>query len=364
MAAGTGSRQLAAAALKIRGKYGQERTRQIRTHVITSTGSVALDWAMRVGGYEQGHIYEILGPPGAGKSTAAVATMIEHLRAFPDRGVAYLDLEHTFDEDRASAMGLDCSEEAEESGRWMHLYPESSEHVSDMARDLVVTGLYSLIVVDSVGAMESDKTLGKTAEKAADAVGRNAKVITMMNKALASLARIHKCTVILVNQPRAAVGSMSPVDVSAGPKHMQHATTGKLEMRALGGADNVRELKLPGELEPLQVSIKTRIRVPRLKNGLPGRVAEVYVNRVSTPEFGPPGFDLADEALSLGTRLKIVKVGGSYYTMPDEKRLNGRTAALAYLRENPAVVQMIRKAILFDTPTEYIDDTEGEADAS
>jgi recombination protein RecA len=362
MAASAGSRQLAASAAKLRLKYGQERTREPRSHIVVSSGSIALDWALRVGGYEQGSLYEITGPPGAGKSTAAIATMIEHLSAFPDRGVAYIDLERTFDEARATAMGLDCSLEAEDAGRWMHMLADSSEHVSDMARDLIVTGLFSLVVVDSVGAMESDKTLGKTAEKAADAVGRNAKIITQMNKALVFLAAKHKCTVILVNQPRAAVGSMSPVDVSAGPKHMQHATTGKLEMRALGTAENVRELRLPGETDDLQVSIKTRIRVPRLKNGLPGRVAEVFLNRVGTPEFGPPGFDLPDEAMSLGTRLKVIKLGGTYYTMPDGQRVNGKAAALAYLREHPDVVQMVRKAILFDAPTDP--DDEGEADAS
>jgi hypothetical protein len=122
-------------------------------------------------------------------------------------------------------------------------------------------------------------------------------------------------------------------------------------------------LRLPGELEDLKVSIKTRINIPRLKNGLPGRVAEVYVNRVGTDEYGPPGFDVADEALSLGARLKVIKLGGSYYTFPDEKRFNGKAAALAYLRENPAVVKMVRDAVLFDKPADYIEDEEETADA-
>lgn len=356
--AAAGAKNLSAAALKLREKYGRERTTQRREHVIVPTGSLALDWALRVGGFELGKVYEIMGAKDAGKSTLGISAMVQHQLMFPGRGVAYVDMEDTFDEDRAAAMGLACSEDDEEAGRWFHAYAEHSEHVSDMSRDLMVGGFYSVIVVDSIGAMESDRTLGKKAEDAADQVGRNAKIITQMNKALATLARINRCTVLLVNQPRAAVGSMVPGDVSAGPKHMQHVTTSKLEMRALGGADDVRLLRLPGELEDLKVSIKTRINIPRLKNGLPGRVAEVYVNRVGTDQYGPPGFDVADEALSLGTRLKVIKLGGSFYTFPDEKRFNGKAAALAYLREDPAVVKMIRDAVLFDKPTEYIDEEE------
>lgn len=358
-----GSRNLAAAALKVREKYGRQRTTQVREHVIVSTGSFALDWALRVGGFEQGKVYEIYGAKDAGKSTLAISSMIQHQLMFPDRGVAYLSMEDTFDENRAAAMGLVCSEEDEDSGRWMITYPEHSEHVSDMARDLIVGGFYSVVVVDSIGAMESDRTLGKKAEDAADQVGRNAKIITQMNKALATLARLNRCTVLLVNQPRANPGSPVPIDVSAGPKHMQHVTVSKLEMVALGGTDNVRLLRLPGEVDDLKVSIKTRINIPRLKNGLPGRVAEVYLNRVGTEEYGPPGFDVPDEALSLGTRLKIIKLGGSYYTFPDEKRVNGKSAAIAYLRENPGVVKMVRDAVLFDKPVDYIEDEEEVPDA-
>jgi recombination protein RecA len=361
--AAAGAKNLSAAALKIREKYGRERTTQVREHVIVPTGSFALDWALRVGGFERGRIYEIFGAPGAGKSSLAISSMIQHALMFPDRGVAYIDMENTFDEARAAAMGLDCSEEAETAGRWIHMYPEHSEHVSDMARDLVVGGFMSVVVVDSIGAMESDRVLGKPAADAADAMGRNAKIITQMNKALGTLARLNRCTVLLVNQPRAPVGSVIPMDVSAGPKHMQHVTTSKLEMRALGSADDVRTLRLPGETDDLKVSIKTRINIPRLKNGLPGRVAEVYLNRVATEEYGPPGFDVADEALSLGTRLKVIRLGGAWYTFPDEKRFNGKPAALAYLRENPGVVKMIRDAILFDKPSDYIEDEEETASA-
>jgi recombination protein RecA len=360
-----GAKALSAAAAGIRAKYGEKRTREIREKIIVSTGSMYLDWGLRVGGLQNGRVYEFFGPPGAGKSTCAITCMTEHLKRFPGRGVAYIDMEDTFDEERATAMGLDCSVEAEDAGRWMHTYPEHSEHVSDMARDIIKTGAFSCVVVDSLGAMESDRTNQKKAEDAADAMGRNAKIITQMSKALATMARLTRCTVILVNQPRAPVGSQVPVDISSGPRFVQHTTTAKLQFQPLGGAEHIHALRLAGELDDLDVSIETRIRIPRLKNGLPGRVVSTFLNRVATPEFGPPGWDVPSEALDLGTRLKIIKLGGAWYTMPNEARLNGKAAALAYLRENPSVVAMIRDAILFEKPAELFDDEyENEAEGA
>ncbi len=352
----TGSRALAAFATKMTSKYGEDRISNGPPPVIVPTGSAALDWALRVGGWQLGRVYEISGPKDSGKSTLAIASIVEHLRMFPDRGAGYVNMENTFDPRRATAMGLDCSKRATAEGRWFPMLPEHSEHVSDMARDLVESGFVSIVVVDSIGAMESDRTLGKTADKAADAVGRNAKIITQMTKALSTFARIKQCTVLLINQPRANIGSMVGGDISAGPKLIQHATTSKIEMKALGGEENVRTLKLPGENDPLVVSLKTRMRVTRLKNGLTGRVAESYVNRVGTDEYGPPGIDTADEYITLAMREKIVTVGGTYYTLPDGTKIQGRIAFARYLRENPAACEVIRKALSFEAPTDPLED--------
>lgn len=352
----SGSRALAAFATKIQSTYGAERISNGAPPIVVPTGSASLDWALRIGGYQLGRVYEISGPKDAGKSTLSIASLIEHARMFPDRGVAYINMENTFDPRRATAMGLDCSDKAKAEGRWFPMLPEHSEHVSDMARDLVESGFISIVVVDSIGAMESDKTLGKRADKGADSVGRNAKIITQMTKALSTLARIKQCTVLLINQPRAAIGSPVPMDVSAGPKMLQHATTSKIEMKGLLGDEERRTLKMPGETEPLVVSHKTRMRVVRLKNGLPGRVAESFVNRIGTDEYGPPGIDTADEYITLAVREQVVTQGGAYYTLPDGTKTQGRIAFARYLREHPDALKVIRAALPFDAPTDPLED--------
>lgn len=353
-----GSQQLATFAGKMSTKYGREKITNGPPPVIVSTGSVAMDRALRIGGYQLGRVYEVLGPKDSGKSTLGIAGMVSFAEAFPDRGYCYINMENTFDPARSTAMGLDCSAAAMRSGRWAPMMPEHSEDVSDMARDYCGSGLYSIIVVDSIGAMESDRVLGKDAAKAADAVGRNAKIITQMTKALSTMARLNNCTIVLINQPRANIGGFGGNDVSAGPKAMQHSTTAKIEMRGLGGEDDVRKLKLPGEEDLITVSIRTRMRVTRMKNGLPGRVAESFVNRVATAEFGPPGFDVADEYITVGVREKVISLGGAWYTLPDGSRFQGRDKLARHLRENPDARKAIRGAIVFDTPTDIL---EGDA---
>jgi RecA/RadA recombinase len=352
-------RSLAAYAAQVESKYGASRISNAAPSVIIPTGSAYLDWALRVGGWMEGRVYEIFGQKDSGKSSLAISSMIQFQRMFPDRGVAYVNMENTFDPVRAALMGLDCSDAAKAAGRWFPMLPEHSEHVSDMARDLVGDGFCSVVVVDSIGAMESDKTLGKTAEKAADAMGRNAKIITQMAKALSTLARLNHCTVLLVNQPRANLGGMAGApDVSAGPKFVQHATTSKVVMSPVYEGDAARKLTLPGEEAELLVSIKTRMRVERLKSGLPGRTAEAFVNRVATDEYGLPGFDAGDEYLTLGTRHGIIKQGGAYYTFPDGTKVQGKPAATARVRGSLDDQKLIREALAFEAPVPELEGAE------
>jgi recombination protein RecA len=363
MAAGKGDKRpslpaaktLGAFSLAMQARYGKQRVSNGPPPVIVPTGSLSLDRALRVGGWQLGRVYEIIGPQDSGKSTLMIASMISHRSEFPGKGVCYVNMESTFDPERATEMGLDCSDAAKNSGTWLPLLPENSEDVSDMARDVVASGLYSCIVVDSIGAMESKKVLDKDA--AEDTMGKNAGVITKMNKALATLARLNQCTVLLVNQPRANYSGYGG-DVSAGPKHMRHVTTAKVDMSARGGEKDVRKIKAyPDDEDPVTVSQRHVARVSRMKNGLSGGSAQFFINKVTTDEYGPAGIDFADEYLTFGERAGGIKVGGSYYTFPDGRRVNGKAAAARYLRETPEALKAVREAMTFEEPSD--DDLEG-----
>jgi recombination protein RecA len=341
---------LAKFAAKAQSKYGEDRIANGPPVVIVPSGSLALDRAFRVGGYQLGRIYEFLGNKDSGKSTVGIEALISHAAMFPDRGRCYVNLEKTFDPARATAMGLDCSDAAKDAGLWLPMRARSSEQASDMARDACSSGLYSIVVVDSVGAMESDRVMAKDAEKAADAMGRNARIISQMIKALIDEAEQNRCTVILINQPRANMSGFGG-DISAGPKLMQHSSTAKVDFSARGSEEDVRKIKLNQHDDPVVVSGRHRMRVSRMKNGLAGRVAETWINRIGTPDYGPPGVDHAAEHLIWGTRQNVIAQGGSHYTFPDGKKINGNIAALTYLRDHPEVMKEVRAGIVFDDPT-------------
>jgi recombination protein RecA len=328
-------------------KHGQDRISNEPPPVIVPTGSLGLDFATGVGGYQLGRIYELLGPKDSSKSTVGIRAMAVCQQMFPDRGVAYVNMERTFSLGWATGLGLDCSPAALASGRWQPLVPQSTEEASDMARDYVSSGLYSILVLDSVGALESARVMAKDADKAADAMGRNAKLITQLTKALATEARTANCLVLLINQPRANLGGMG-ADVSAGPKAMQHATTAKIEFRHLGGADHTRVIKAYGNDQV--AGVEMRAKVTRCKNFPPGRTAEYYVMNQATPEFGPAGIDVVTEVVSLAPKLGAVQRGGSTYTMPDGTRLNGKDAVRQYLTKNLRALDEIRAACNFAAP--------------
>jgi recombination protein RecA len=348
----TGRAALSRFTTKMQTKYGAGRISNDPPPVIVPTGSLTLNFALGVGGFQQGRIYELLGPKDSSKSTVAIHSMAIHQAMFPDRGVIYVNMERTFSAAWAAGLGLDCTDDALASGRWQQLQPKDTEEASDLARDYVGSKLFSILVLDSIGSLESGRTLEKDAARAADAMGRNAKIITQLTKALATMAREAQCTVLLINQPRANLGGMGG-DISAGPKAMQHSTTAKIEFRHLGGADHTRTLKRFGEDQV--VGVEMRAKVTRSKNFPPGRVAEYFVMNQATREYGPAGIDTLTEVITTAPKLGgLVAGGGGIYTLPDGTKLKGREAVREHLTEHPQALEEIQAACKFDQPEDIL----------
>jgi recombination protein RecA len=312
---------------------------EVAEYEVLSTGSITVDRALRTGGLIQGRIHEIVGAPDCAKTTLVTRAAASAQRQFPDLAVGYVDMEGTFDDSWArSAAGLDLGL------RWTHLYADDSEDASDQARELARGGLHSLVILDSVGAMESRKALSRDAVD--ELPGRNAQVITRMVKHLGTLARQTRTTVILVNQLRASIGQFGG-DHSAGPKAMQHATTSRIVMTRLGGAEDIARLKVDSWGEPEIVAQRFRARVTRSKAVPVGRTAEFWVNNRATEEYGPPGINSADEYVTLGVDTGIIiQGGGGMYEIPGIGKVKGRPAVLTALRADPAAMASLREQIL------------------
>lgn len=302
---------------------------------VLSTGSLTVDWALRKGGLIRGREHEIVGAPDSAKTLLVICAMASAQRRYPRKGVGYIDLEGTFDDEWAVRNGLDIG------GDFDHLYADDSEDASDQARKLVRSGLYSLVAVDSIGAMESRKALAKDAKDPLP--GANAQVITRMCKHLASLTRQTGTTVILVNQLRAQIGSTG-ADVSAGPKEMQHATTSRIAMS--GGREEPVSMIFDDGQPAEIVSRQFKGKVTRSKGFPPGRVAEFWVNNRDTREYGPAGINVIDEYVSVGVRTgAIERDGAGNYTLPGTSKIKGRGKVVELLRAQPELCEAVRKRI-------------------
>ena len=331
-------------------QYGDKRAGPAPRELVTvSTGVLSLDYSLRRGGWPMSHIVEIMGPPDTGKTFVVTKTMAELRRAFPGKGIAYIDMEKTFDYDWATVNGLDCSEEAETAGFWQHKHPMDSEDASDMARKCCMSGLFSGVIVDSVGGMESRKAFtgskGELRDAESELVGRNAQVITRMVKHLAGLAWQTGTLVILVNQPRAVISSQGLPDQSAGPKAMQHATTVRVVMKK-GSQQPFKMMFEEGEnAKPEVVAVQVEARVTRSKVFPVGGTAEFWINNRDTEERGPAGLDMLEETVRIGLRTGAIIRNGSYYQVPGVPQFNGRPAMVAYLREHRDKLEVIKQRI-------------------
>lgn len=324
-------------------KYGDGRVSRretVQKYEVISTGSLSLDLATRVGGWVRGRIHEIVGAEGNGKTTLVINSMAQAQKQYPNLCVGYVDMEQTFDWEWAEANGLDTSNE-----RLLKIFPDDSEDVSDQVKEMMETGLFSMVVVDSIGGMESKQAFNKEADE--HVMGRNAQIITRMVKRLAMLARREQIVVLLVNQYRANISNPMGGDQSAGPKALRYATTMKVEMRRTGEAP--LKVKFADDPEPQVVGKQFKGRVTRSKVAAEGKAGTFWIINNPSAEYGPIGIDVADEALAIGIFTEVIGVeGGGYYTMPwtkDKKdRLRGRDTVLAYLREHRDQALVIRDA--------------------
>jgi recombination protein RecA len=325
---------------KLAKTYGTSLTRQDTEppkYEVTSSGSIAIDYATVVGGYVRGRIHLLWGAEGAGKTTAVIKAMAEQQKAYSDLAVCYIDMEQTFDFKWAEANGLDTREH-----RFIHLFPDSSEDVADMMKDACQSGAVSCVVVDSVGGMVTKKAQEKDANESD--MGKNAQVVTRMCHITSVVARQNKVTVLIVSQVRADFKSMTGMETYAAPKALRHATSMVLAFR-----QNGTMLKYKVDDEDIPVGRPVAVRIERSKVAAGGRKAEITILNVPTAKYGPIGFDQVDEAWTVGKKPSvgaIVQGGGGYYTLPNGERLRGEDAAKEYLRKHPEVMEMVRtKAI-------------------
>ena len=315
---------------------------------IISTGSLSLDRALIVGGYVEGRLYEIWGQESAGKTTLAINGMVQAQKKHKDKAVMMIDVEHRFDTNWASQHGIDLD-------RCVVVQPNTAEEVADQLKDANRSGLFSMIVLDSIGAMLPEKEMDKDAGEAT--VGLHAKLVTRMVKIAASTAFLNGTVVIFINQVRANIGGYGADTDTPGGYALKHCSTGKFAVRRSGGG----QLKEGND----QVGHLTTVKVERNSVAPAYRSAEYALLYLPTTKFGPMGIDTTLEAAQIGKETGVIQLAGAWYTNTlDEQRYNGWEKLLVGLRSDPEMVLKIREAALAKDADKIVDDggvnTDGE----
>ena len=289
-------------------KMGEKAALQIES---VSTGALALDVALGIGGLPRGRVTEIFGPESSGKTTLALHVVAEAQRT---GGVcAYIDAEHALDPVYARAIGVDVDE-------MLISQPDTGEQALEIADVLIRSGAIDAVVIDSVAALTPKAEI--EGEMGDHHVGLQAR---LMSQALRKLtANLHKshAVCIFINQLREKIGVMfgSP-ETTTGGRALKFYSSVRLDIRRIESIKNGAEV----------VGNRTRVRVVKNKTAPPFRTAEFDI-------MYSQGISREGSVLDLAVSLDIVKKSGAWYTYEGDQIGQGRENVKAFLRENPALV--------------------------
>jgi recombination protein RecA len=319
--------------------FGEKALRRLNDPVerqVIPSGSLALDYAMGTGGYLRGRLTELVGPWSTGKTTMSIMAIAEAQRRYPQEMAGFVDMEHTFDPTWATAHGVDIN-------RLYLVQPGTAEEVADAMRFMTETGYFSILVLDSIGAMIPKAEITRDAEE--ELVGRYAKIITRMVKISTVQSHEHNVAILLINQLRAVIGANMPgakKTTKPGGFALQHVTSHVLDFRK-------SEAPIYQGTGDDKVEVAQQIAIQVVKNKLapPKKTATILLKHMSTEKYGPLGIDTFEETFELGRRLRIgVVQDGAWYTLPDQTKHQGADKARAHLAQHPEFLPGIRNDII------------------
>ncbi len=303
---------LDAALKKIEKKFGKGSIMKMGGKVDTkistiSSGSIAIDTGLGVGGYPRGRIIEIYGPESSGKTTVALHAVAEVQK----RGgtAAYIDAENALDPAYATALGVNIDE-------LLLSQPDTGEQGLEIADALVSSGAIDIIVVDSVAALVPKAEI--EGEMGDSHVGLQARLMSQALRKLSGTINKTKTVAIFINQIREKVGVMfGNPETTPGGRALKFYSTVRMEVR------RSEAIKAKSEI----IGNRTKIKFVKNKVAPPFKVAEVDIM------YGE-GISKTGELLDMAVEKDIIHKSGSWFSYGDTRIGQGRENAKEYLSEH------------------------------
>ncbi len=272
-----------------------------------STGSLALDAALGVGGVPRGRVVEIFGPESSGKTTLATHIIAEAQKL--GGSCAFLDAEHALDATYAAKLGVDLE-------NLLISQPDTGEDALNICDTLIRSGALDVIVIDSVAALvpraEIEGDMGDSH------MGLQARLMSQALRKLTGTINRTKTVLVFINQIREKIGVIfgSP-ETTTGGRALKFYSSVRMDIRRIGAIKDGTEV----------VGNRTRVKIVKNKVAPPFRTAEFDII------YGE-GISSLGELVDLAVEHDIVTKSGSWYSYGDLKIGQGRDSAKVWLSEN------------------------------
>jgi recombination protein RecA len=285
---------------------------------VISTGALALDIALGIGGLPRGRVTEIFGPESSGKTTLAMHVVAEAQR---NGGIcAFVDAEHAMDPAYAANIGVDVDE-------LLISQPDTGEQALEITDMLIRSGAIDVVVIDSVAALtpraEIEGEMGDTH------VGLQARLMSQALRKLTANLNKTNTICIFINQLREKIGVMfgSP-ETTPGGRALKFYSSARLDIRRIEAIKDGVEV----------VGNRTRVKVVKNKCAAPFKQAEFDIM------YGR-GISREGSVLDIGVDLGFVKKSGAWYTYEGEQLGQGRENAKDFLSSNPEIMVEVSERI-------------------
>ncbi|MDX9788104.1 MAG: recombinase RecA [Desulfobacterales bacterium] len=274
---------------------------------VISTGSLALDRALGIGGLPRGRVTEIFGPESSGKTTLALHAVAEAQR----RGgiAAFIDAEHALDTVYARKLGVNCDE-------LLVSQPDTGEQALEIADMLVRSGAIDIIVIDSVAALVPRAEI--EGEMGDSHMGLQARLMSQALRKLTGSIGKTNTTLIFINQIRMKIGVVfGNPETTTGGNALKFYASVRLDIRRSASIKEGQEV----------LGNKTKVRVVKNKMAPPFREAEFDIM------YGE-GISQTGDLIDMGVLTGIIDKSGAWYSYDGERIGQGRENAKKFLKDN------------------------------
>lgn len=283
-----------------------------------STGSIALDSALGVGGMPRGRVVEIFGPESSGKTTLTLNILANAQKAGGE--VAFIDAEHAMDPSYAKKIGVNLD-------TLLISQPDNGEQALDIVETLVRSNALDVIVIDSVAALTPRKEI--EGDMGDSHMGLQARLMSQALRKLTSIISKSKTCVIFINQIRMKIGVMfGNPETTTGGNALKFYSSVRVDLR------RIASLKKGDQV----IGNRVRAKVVKNKMAPPFKKAEFDI-------MFDEGISRSSSIIDMAEEIGIIKKTGTWLSYGEEKIGQGKENARIYLKENSQLLNKIEKEI-------------------